>query len=176
MEQINESKLQFFMNISHEIRTPMSLIVSPLEKLMDNDPDPERNRSYSIIYRNTQRILRLINQLMDVRKIDKKQMVLRFREMNILDMIGDVYKHFEPIAVSKNILFKINGENPQLKLWVDPLNFDKVIMNLLSNAFKFTPEDGKIVINISSFNQDETEFVRINVVDSGIGIKEDNVE
>ena len=65
MEQINESKLQFFMNISHEIRTPMSLIVSPLEKLMDNDPDPERNRSYSIIYRNTQRILRLINQLMD---------------------------------------------------------------------------------------------------------------
>lgn len=75
-EQINEAKLQFFINISHEIRTPMSLIISPLQKLMTNDTDHERQKNYRIIWRNSERILRLVNQLMDIRKIDKGQMSL----------------------------------------------------------------------------------------------------
>lgn len=77
-EQLNEAKLQFFINISHEIRTPMSLIISPLQKLMDNDTDNLRQKAYRMIYRNAERILRLVNQLMDIRKIDKGQMSLVF--------------------------------------------------------------------------------------------------
>ena len=77
-EQINEAKLQFFINISHEIRTPMSLIISPLQKLIKNEENNERLKIYHIIYRNAERILNLVNQLMDIRKIDKGQMFLMF--------------------------------------------------------------------------------------------------
>ena len=83
-EQINEAKLQFFINISHEIRTPMSLIISPLQKLIKNEENNERLKIYHIIYRNAERILNLVNQLMDIRKIDKGQMFLMFRETNII--------------------------------------------------------------------------------------------
>ena len=86
-EQINEAKLQFFINISHEIRTPMSLIISPLQKLIKNEENNERLKIYHIIYRNAERILNLVNQLMDIRKIDKGQMFLMFRETNIIPFI-----------------------------------------------------------------------------------------
>lgn len=90
LEEINESKLQFFINISHEIRTPMSLIISPLQKLISTDNDSERQKSYSLIERNAQRILNLINQLMDIRKIDKNQMKLNFTEVDLISFINDI--------------------------------------------------------------------------------------
>lgn len=93
-EQINEAKLQFFINISHEIRTPMSLIISPLQKLMTNDTDHERQKNYRIIWRNSERILRLVNQLMDIRKIDKGQMSLVFRETEMTGFINDLCETF----------------------------------------------------------------------------------
>lgn len=94
-EQINEAKLQFFINISHEIRTPMSLIISPLQKLISTDKDGERQKNYHTIYRNAERILRLVNQLMDIRKIDKGQMSLKFQEIDIVGFIRDLYYTFE---------------------------------------------------------------------------------
>ncbi|NDV57108.1 two-component regulator propeller domain-containing protein [Bacteroides sp. 519] len=170
-EQINEAKLQFFINISHEIRTPMSLIISPLQKLIKTDDDGDRQKTYNIIYRNAERILHLVNQLMDMRKIDKGQMTLKFRETNIIPFIEDLCQTFAQPAVNKNIELQFHHEMQKLDMWVDPDNFDKIILNILSNALKFTPNGGKIDIDLQK-GKDQT--IEIIVSDTGPGI--DNSE
>ena len=147
-EELSESKLQFFINISHEIRTPLTLIISPLEKLIDTCEKPELNKTYMMIYRNSQRILRLINQLMDIRKIDKGQMNLKFRETDLVELIDDIVNTFSYTAKNKHINFTFRHLDEHLKAWIDLNNFDKVLMNLLSNAFKYTPDGGNIDINL----------------------------
>lgn len=178
-EEINEAKLQFFMNISHEIRTPISLIISPLQKLMASDNDPEeRQRSYRTISRNSERILDLVNQLMDIRKIDKGQMQLKFRKTDLTGFIKDLYQTYLYQAKTKRIELIFNSECNALNTWVDPKNFDKIILNLLSNAYKFTPEGGKIEILLRTgkdFREPEMlqHYVEIMVSDTGIGINEE---
>lgn len=181
-EQLNEAKLQFFINISHEIRTPMSLIISPLQKLMAIDSDKERQRNYNIIYRNAERLLRLVNQLMDIRKIDKGQMQLKFQETDIVEFIQDLYYTFEYQTAAKHIQLTFHPEMKELKVWIDPKNFDKVILNILSNAFKFTPENGSIYIHLCiGDNPDAAQkalrhYFEISITDDGIGIDETELE
>ena len=151
-EEISEAKLQFFINISHEIRTPMTLIINPIEKLLSENLNPELNKTYLMIYRNSQRILRLVNQLMDMRKIDKGQMFMKFRETDIVGFIEDLILTFEYIAKQKNIHLTFIHEAPSLKVWIDMNNFDKILMNLLSNAFKYTPNNGEINITLKQGN------------------------
>lgn len=174
-EQINEAKLQFFINISHEIRTPMSLIISPLQKLIATDKDNERQKNYHTIYRNAERILRLVNQLMDIRKIDKGQMSLKFQEVDIVGFIRDLYYTFEYQANARHITLSFQPETEKLKAWIDPKNFDKIILNIISNAFKFTPENGEINIYLRigediNASQSLKHYFEIIVEDSGIGI------
>jgi signal transduction histidine kinase/DNA-binding response OmpR family regulator/streptogramin lyase len=171
-EQISEAKLQFFTNISHEIRTPMTLILGPLEKLLNTNKNPEIQQSYLLIYRNAQRILRLINQLMDMRKFDRGQMRLRARETDMVGFVEDVMKSFDYSAKNKNIRFTFHHEMPALKVWIDINNFDKILFNILSNAFKFTPENGEIDVFLTARAND----FEIKVADSGIGIKEEDME
>ena len=171
-EQLNEAKLQFFINISHEIRTPMSLIISPLQKLMEKDNDTGRNKIYQTIYRNSERILHLINQLLDIRKIDKGQMKLSFKETEITGFLQNIYDSFYELAVIKKIDFQFTyPQEKALSLWIDPDNFDKIIVNLLSNAFKFTPEEGKISIELQEKAGNQVEIV---ISDTGIGIKDED--
>ena len=134
--QINEAKRQFFINISHEIRTPMTLIINPIEKLLSQTKDRTEYKTYMMIYRNSQRILRLINQLMDVRKLDKGQMHMKFRETDMVSLIQDVMTTFDYAAQRKQIHFEFEHEESKLMAWVDLTNFDKVLMNILSNAIK----------------------------------------
>jgi signal transduction histidine kinase/AraC-like DNA-binding protein len=171
-EQLNEAKLQFFINISHEIRTPMTLIMGPMEKLLMNNKDPETHNTYVLIYRNAQRILRLINQLMDVRKIDRGQMHLKFRETDMVGFIKDVMQAFEYMAKKKNIEFEFIFSEPLLKVWIDLNNFDKVLFNIFSNAFKYTPEQGKITVELTT----EENIFTIKISDTGIGIDQDKIE
>ncbi len=183
LEQINEAKLQFFINISHEIRTPMTLIISPLEKLLA-EPS-EKQGTYLMIYRNAQRILRLINQLMDIRKLDKGQMFLKFRETDIVGFIADLMQTFDYQAQKKHINFAFENKLPDqaemLKVWIDLNNFDKVLLNVLSNAFKYTPESGTITVSLST-GRNETargalkNYFEITVTDTGIGIDNDKIE
>ena len=180
-EQLNDAKMQFFINISHEIRTPMTLITSPLEKLISEARDKNLRESYVLIYRNAQRILRLINQLMDVRKLDKGQMFMKFRKADMVDFIDDIMLTFEYTARKKNIEFTFEHQDSHLEVWIDINNFDKIIMNLLSNAFKYTPVNGHINIRlITGYDTSETASIRnyfqIEVIDSGIGIDSDKTE
>ena len=178
-EQINEAKLQFFINISHEIRTPLTLIINPLEKIISDNRDSELQKMYLMIYRNAQRILRLINQLMDVRKLDKGQMRLNCRETDIVGFIRDLMITFEYQAKRKNINFSFEYEDPKLMVWIDLNNFDKVLLNILSNSFKFTPDHGDIKVVLTKGSGDNSiygEYFEISVSDTGIGIDEDKIE
>ncbi|KAA6346608.1 Sensor histidine kinase TodS, partial [termite gut metagenome] len=181
-EQISEAKLQFFINISHEIRTPMTLIISPLEKLIAENQDEEKQKVYLLIYRNAQRILRLINQLMDIRKIDKGLMTVKFSETDMVAFIDDLMQTFTYQANKRNIKFTFSHTEKQLKTWIDLNNFDKVLVNIFSNAFKFTPDNGEITItlhtgkNNNKPNTPLSDFFEIIIADTGIGIEEDKIE
>lgn len=180
-EQINEAKLQFFINISHEIRTPMTLIINPLEKLLSEKKDTETHQTYLMIYRNAQRILRLINQLMDIRKLDKGQMKMKFQETDMVGFIDDLILTFGYMAEKKHIHFEFKHEMQTLPVWIDLNNFDKVLMNILSNAFKYTPEDGEITVELGmgedvSCKGPLKEYVEITITDNGIGIDKDKID
>ena len=171
-EEMSEAKLRFFMNISHEIRTPMTLIITPLLSLMKEDKDPTRHNVYEIIKRNAERILHLINQMMDLRKIDKGQMVMRMRETDLVGFVGDVHELFEHQAKVKNITLTYKHDCDKLPVWIDRQNFDKVVMNVLSNAFKYTPPGGHVNIDLSHNEQQAV----ISIKDSGEGIPADKLQ
>lgn len=179
-EEINEAKLQFFINISHEIRTPMTLIINPLEKLIA-EGNSEKQPTYLMIYRNARRILRLINQLMDIRKLDKGQMHLKYRETDIVGFISDVMQTFEYQAREKNLTFTFDHPDKELKVWIDMNNFDKVLLNVLSNAFKYTSDGGEINVRLTTGHNEAVKgplknYVEISITDNGIGIDKDKIE
>ena len=171
-EEMADAKLKFFMNISHEIRTPMTLIVTPLLSLIKQDDDPHRHSVYETIRRNAERILGLINQMMDLRKIDKGQMQMHMCETEIISFVGDIHTLFDQQAKAKNIHFTYEHDTQMLPVWIDRGNFDKVIVNLLSNAFKFTPTGGGIKMAVRHDEQN----VHISIKDSGEGIPEDKLD
>ncbi len=171
-EEMGEAKLRFFMNISHEIRTPMTLIVSPLMSLMKQDDDPHRRSIYETIRRNAERILGLINQMMDLRKIDKGQMQMHMCETDLISFVGDIHTLFTQQAKTKNIQFSYEYDTQTLPVWIDRGNFDKVIVNILSNAFKYTPTGGIIRMGITHDDSHAT----IRIYDSGEKIPEDKLD
>ena len=180
-DEIQEAKLQFFINISHEIRTPMTLIMGPLEKLMSDNKNEKIQSAYLLIYRNAQRILRLINQLIDIRKIDRGQMHLKARETDMVGFVQDIMQAFGYLSKKKNIDFRFEHEMPELKVWVDLNNLDKVLFNIFSNAFKFTPDDGCIIVRLFTGRDDSVsgplrDYFEIHVLDNGIGLEEDKIE
>ena len=170
-KQLGEAKLQFFMNINHEIRTPMTLIMGPLQNLLDTDDDPARQQAYQLISRNAERILALINQILDMRKIDMGQMTLKMTPVNIVDFVKDVYNLFDGKSRETGIVLRLESDADNIEVWIDRMNFDKVIMNLLSNAFKFTPKGGNVAVRISH----DDRQVHIEVWDDGMTIAEDSI-
>lgn len=170
-EEVKEGKLQFFTNVSHEIKTPMSLVIGPVEQLISDDEDPDRRRVYRTILRNSKRILRLVNEIMDLRKIDKSQLQMKYSRVHMVGFIDDLYCTFEPAASKKGISLTFNHEGcDNLEADIDYVNFDKVVMNLLSNAIKYTPKGGSVVIDLSVIESADGERVRLAVTDTGIGV------
>ena len=171
-EEMGEAKIKFFMNISHEIRTPLTLIITPLLSLIKEDKEPHRQGIYEIIRKNSERILHLINQMMDLRKIDKEQMVMHMCETDMVAFVNEGYELFRQQAMTKNIDFEYQHDTETLPVWIDRNNFDKVITNILSNAFKFTPSGGHVLLSLTHTGH----HAYISVKDSGIGIPKDKLE
>lgn len=171
-EEMGEAKIKFFMNISHEIRTPLTLIITPLLSLIKEDKEPHRQGIYEIIRKNSERILHLINQMMDLRKIDKGQMMMRMCQTDMVAFINEEYELFRQQALAKNIDFEYQHDSEELPVWIDRNNFDKVIINILSNAFKFTPTAGHILLSLTHTDH----HAYISIKDSGIGIPKDKLE
>ena len=175
LEDATQSKLTFFTNISHELRTPLTLIKGPIESMIETGSfTPEQNKMLRIMRKNTTRLLQMVNQLMDFREMGSKNHLLEASENNIIEFLDDIKDSFMTYADSRNIRFKIKSKENNLKVWFDYSKIDKVFFNLLSNAFKFTPNGGSITINVSKKNVSApglfSEEIRIDITDTGIGI------
>ena len=167
--KVNEEKLRFFINIAHEIRSPMTLVISPLEKLLTQPSDSNTAIALQSMHKNANRIITLLNQMLDIRKIDKGQMQLKYSETDLIPYIKELMQMFDYEADKRNIHLTFKHEQEGLKAWIDRNNFDKVLSNLLSNAFKYTPDGGEIAIRL---NEKHNSLAEISVLDTGIGLEE----
>ncbi len=170
-KEVNEHKLEFFTNISHEIRTPLTLIVGPLDKLIENaKDDPALNRDLQPIKDNAHRLMNLVTELLDFRKAESGKMTLHVSPGNVVKFCREIFLAFQNMAISKNIDYGFETSQPEIELYFDKVQMEKVLFNLLSNAFKFTPANGKISLKISQENQ----LIKIQVSDNGKGIPLEN--
>ncbi len=177
-EIINEFRLQSFINISHEIRSPLTLIINPMKRLLKEDLPPNTKKTILGIYRNSNRILGLVDQLLDVRKIDQGKMKLKYAETDLVGFINEIYNIFEVQAQERGISLGFSHQTDRLLAWIDQNNFDKIVINILSNAFKFTPDKGEISISLTTGDYKTwadtlCEYAEITITDSGIGVDED---
>lgn len=171
-EELNEQKLTSFINISHEIRTPMTLVVTPLLQLMKEDDDTHRHAIYEVMRRNAERILGLVNQILDIRKIDKGQMVMQMRETDLVGFVGDEVQMFRIQADNKQIKMTYEHDIEALPVWIDKGQFDKVVLNLLSNAVKYTRAGGDVRITVT----ERDNMAVLTVFDNGEQIPEEALE
>lgn len=170
----NEAKLKFFTNISHEFRTPLTLILAPVEDVLASEKirDPLIKQELSMIKKNTLRLLRLVSQLMDFRKLGSHRMQVRAGEHNLVAFVKEIMAAFERIASKHKIDFQLIAAEAEVMVWFDATMLDKVIFNLLSNAFKFTPDKGRVYLYIRT---PDAGHVQIMVEDNGIGMTEAEV-
>jgi signal transduction histidine kinase/ligand-binding sensor domain-containing protein/DNA-binding response OmpR family regulator len=181
VESITQARMSFYTNISHDIRTPLTLIIGPLEQLLAEGKSvaPFR-KQLDIMLKNARRLLRLINQLLDFRKIEIQKMKLKAQKSDLVRFLRDIVYTFEEYAIEKHIQFQFKHIVNNCILWFDPDKLDKAIFNLLSNAFKFTPENGKIIVelrtNVKYTEKDGLEYIEITISDTGKGISTDEME
>ena len=167
--QLTDLKLRFFTDISHELRTPLTLITAPLENILEDDELPGGIREQlSVVERNANRMLRLVNQILDFRKIQNKKMKMQVQLLEIVSFTRKIMDYFEAVAKERNINYTMETEKSAIYLWVDADKYEKIIYNLLSNAFKYTP-DGKAIKIAIKENEDT---VSVSVIDQGMGITE----
>lgn len=171
----NEAKVNFFTNISHEFRTPLTLILAPLEELLNGGKNQQNlSRNLNLIHKNVIRLLRLMNQLMDFRKIEVDKMRLRASENDLIAFVSEIMHSYQSIANKRNIDLRMITNERRMNVWFDVNMLDKVIFNLLSNAFKFTKDNGFVHLYINT--TDDGKNATIKVQDNGIGMAEDVVK
>jgi len=173
VEVATEAKLNFFTNISHEFRTPLTLILSPVEDMIKNEKlNMIAGKNLKLIYKNIFRLLRLVNQLIDYRKIEYDKQQINAAPNNLIDFVTDIMDSFQHNARKRNISLNLISAEKNINVWFDANMLDKVFFNLLSNSFKFIKDNGRIQI---SFAQN-TENVEIVVQDNGIGMEPEEAE
>ncbi|GAA0894534.1 hypothetical protein GCM10009122_42150 [Fulvivirga kasyanovii] len=171
MHELDLLKIRFFTNLSHEFRTPLSLILAPLEKLMANAQSQYQKMQYQMINRNARRLLNLLNQLLDFRKLEVDTIGLHTSEGNIIKFIEESVHSFSDLSENKNVTLHFHCEEGELHVLFDMDKLEKILFNLLSNAFKFTPESGRVDIEVNFHDQEkDMKLVEIKVSDTGIGI------
>lgn len=169
MEELNQSKLRFFTNISHEFRTPLTIINSQIEMILQmNDIKPTVYNKLLSIFRNTERMKKLINELIDFRKQEQGFLQIKAFRQNLIPFLYEIYVSFKDMAASRHIALTFFHEINDLDVWFDTSQLEKVFYNLLSNAFKYTPDKGEINISVNS----DSDSVTINITDNGLGIDE----
>lgn len=165
---LNEMKLKFFTNISHDLRTPLTLILSPLQMLLSETADEGVRKKLNTIYKNAQQLLSLINSLLDFRKLDVGAETVSYKSGDIVNFMREICSSFQEYALEHTISFSFMGEVDNLNMSFDPVKIKKVMNNLLSNAFKYTPDKGEI--NVHLYREDDQ--VCICVADNGQGISD----
>lgn len=180
-EELHQMKIDFFTNVSHEIRTPLTLILGPLEKmLMGTSLNSVLHKQLEQVQQNASRLMRLVTELMDFRKAESGHMKLSFSSCNLIQFAEEIYLSFQTLAQDKQIDYRFESNVEKLEVFFDKDHLEKVVFNLLSNAFKFTPENGTIILNIEERKEREErrergDWVDIKVIDNGKGIAEKNI-
>ncbi|HEY8938084.1 MAG TPA: two-component regulator propeller domain-containing protein [Cyclobacteriaceae bacterium] len=172
LHELDMMKIKFFTNVSHEFRTPLSLILTPIEKILKNTSDPEQKNQFQMIHRNARRLLNLVNQLLDLRKMEVQEVKLNASEGDIVAFIKETSYSFSDLSEKKSISFSVTSTIPSLETLFDKDKLEKILFNLLSNAFKFTPEHGSVEVEINQVTKtnDDRSWLEIKVKDTGIGI------
>lgn len=176
VHELDMLKLKFFTNVSHEFRTPISLILSPVEQLLKHTEDNALKRQYQLIYRNARRLLGLVNQLLDFRKLEKNELRLYPTVGNIVSFVKEITLSFTDLAEKKNIDYHFHASAEDIQTSFDPDKLERILFNLLSNAFKFTSEKGRVSVEVNGGVKEGKDVVQISVGDSGIGIPSDSRE
>lgn len=173
-QEIYKMKLDFFTNISHELRTPLTLINGPIETLMEDfKEDAAVKTKLESVKRNSDRLVKLINELMDFRKAEKGNLKLYCEEQDLVQFCYNIFESFRSVAEKKKIDYKFVMTNSKVWVYFDSLQLEKVVYNLLANAFKFTPDQGKISVVLERRNDDSGQgWVDLLIKDNGIGISD----
>ena len=172
--ELYQLKQQFFTNISHEIRTPVTLILSSINRLFETDQiqGSKPIKAAHTIRRNSNLLLRLVNELLDTRKLETNDIKLNVAEHELVSFVKDIYLSFKDVAADRNIDYNFKTESNSISIWFDKAQLEKVVFNLISNAFKFTDDKGKIEVCIENYTDD----VILKVKDNGIGISATNLK
>lgn len=167
-QQLANIKLRFFTDISHELRTPLTLIASPVTEVLEHETTLSANarKHLTLVHKNTERMLHLVNQILDFRKIENKKMKVLLEKTNVVVLLEKVMDNFRLIAEEKNINYQLQTNQEIISAWIDQDKFEKIIFNLLSNAFKYTPANKSITVHANV----EGDKLIVSVADEGIGI------
>ncbi|MDN5291911.1 MAG: hypothetical protein PWQ06_2150 [Anaerophaga sp.] len=177
VKAINQSKLRFFTNVSHEFRTPLTLILAPLENLLEDGSLPESvHSSLKTIERNAQRLMMLINQLLTFRKIESDKYSVQAVKGDLFTFLNEIYHAFDGLASDHNIDYISRIDVPHDEFWYDREKLENILYNLLSNAFKFTPFGGQIIFSARVEKENDVSMLYIDVSDTGPGIRESDRE
>lgn len=172
-EKANEAKLKFFTNVSHEFRTPLTLILGPVEDALQSDISAALKKDMLLVRQNALRLLKLVNQLMDFRKVERKKMRLQAAEADLVKFVEEVTYSFDRLARKRKINLKVIKSQKELPVYFDVNKIDKVLFNLLSNAFKFTEDNGRITVSLGLSDDRNNAVVRVE--DSGKGMTSNQV-
>ncbi|MFC2141205.1 two-component regulator propeller domain-containing protein, partial [Acidobacteriota bacterium] len=178
LKELDEAKSNFFANISHEFRTPLTLIMGPLEQILSSSPGKEMEAKANLMLRNSRRLLNLINQLLELAKFESGKMQLEASQQDIVPFIKDIVMCFESLAMQKKVELTFQGQEEHIPIYFDPEKLEKIITNLLSNAFNYLSVGGKITVSVRSVaGTDSFPFgsVEISVRDTGSGISKDQL-
>lgn len=172
-QEISDIKLRFFTNISHELRTPLTLITGPVEQLLNNKTIEGKVREQLfIIERNANRMLRLVNQILDFRKIQNKKMKMHVQQIDLLPFVRQIIENFNYLANEQHINLSFKAPEYPVILWADTDKLEKIIFNLISNAFKYTPKGKNITIEIT----ENEKIISISIIDQGVGMTKNQLK
>ena len=168
-KELDTLKSTFFSNISHEFRTPLTLIEGPVNQLLRGEFQGNVKEAYKLVIKNTRRLLNLVNQLLDLSKLEAGRLKLQVTRQNIVPLLSGLVQSFESLARRKNIEYVFNKPENDIELYIDTEKFEKIIINLYANAFKFTPDEGKITVNVNDTPGQQTDpnFLEISIHNTG---------
>ncbi len=173
LRELDQSKIKFLTNLSHEFRTPIALIMAPADKLLNQPVDIQTSAQINIIKRNARRLLNMVNQLLDFRKLEEQELKLCVAEGDVIAFLKEVSESFRDLSEKKRITFVFNSGLDGLLMRFDHDKLERILFNLLSNAFKFTPEGGKVMLAVylrTGVEGSQQDSLVIEVTDTGIGI------
>ncbi|MDH6305149.1 signal transduction histidine kinase/ligand-binding sensor domain-containing protein/DNA-binding response OmpR family regulator [Parabacteroides sp. PF5-5] len=165
-EELHNIRTNFFTNISHEFRTPLTLILGPLERLMSEETDESKKQAGRLIVRSAKRLQSLINQILDVNKMENSKMVLHVRRLELVSFVEETVRSFGELFEQKPIHLSYTSDPDTIIGWYDPDLLDKCISNILHNAYKFTPPGGEVSVNLHQAD----DLIRLSISDTGIGM------